>query len=375
MDISSNFDGGNIQVISKKSLEDIRLKIRKDTNSDFFQWFYFRLQGVEGYPCKIKIMNAAGAFEPDGWNGYNAVASYDRLNWFRVPTTYDGQVLTIDHKPEYNTVFYAYFAPYSYEKHLDLVHSSQLSSLCVAESIGNTVQGSDIDLLTIGYPGKDKKKIWIIARQHPGETMASWFIEGVLKRLLDQNDAVSVKVLQKAVFYVVPNVNVDGSILGNIRVNAAGINLNREWANPNTDKSPEVYAVLKKMIETGVDLNLDIHGDEALPYNFVSSIEGIPGFNERLESIQDAFFSTWMKINPDFQTEHGYGKNEPGKANLNICSKQIGHRFDCLSFTVEMPFKDNRDIPNPLTGWSPERSARLGSSVIGVVHTLVDDLR
>ena len=129
------------------------------------------------------------------------------------------------------------------------------------------------------------------------------------------------------------------------------------------------------MNETGVDLNLDIHGDEALPYNFVSSIEGIPAYNKRLKNLQGAFLSTWIKLNPDFQTEHGYGKDKPGKANLNICSKQIGQKFNCLSFTVEMPFKDNKNLPNPVTGWSPERSAIFGESVLNVILSVVDVLR
>ena len=375
MKISSNFDGGNIKVLSIDSMDDIQLEIRKDTLSDFSQWFYFRMQGAAGYPCIIKIMNASETFGPEGWKDYNVVASYDRLHWFRVPTSFNGHVLSIDHKPEFNSVFYAYFVPFSYEQHLDMIHAAQISPLCVLESIGNTVQGRDIDLLTIGDPGNDKKKIWLIARQHPGETMASWFMEGFINRLLDENDSVSRKILQKAVFYLVPNINVDGSILGNLRVNASGKNLNREWANPSQAKSPEVYYVFDKMNETGVDLNLDIHGDEALPYNFISSIEGIPAYNKRLKNLQDAFLSTWIKLNPDFQTEHGYGKDKPGKANLNICSKQIGQKFNCLSFTVEMPFKDNKNLPNPVTGWSPERSAILGESVLNVILSVVDDLR
>lgn len=375
MKISSNFDGGNITILSIDSMDDIQLEIRKDTLSDFSQWFYFRMQGAAGYPCSIKIMNAGDTFEPDGWKDYNAVASYDRLNWFRVPTSFNGQVLSIDHKPEFNSVFYAYFAPFSYERHLDMVHAAQISPLCVLESLGNTVQERDIDLLTIGDPGEEKKKIWLIARQHPGETMASWFMEGFISRLLDESDAVSRKLLQKAVFYLIPNINVDGSDLGNLRVNAAGRNLNREWSNPSKSKSPEVYYVLNKMEETGVDLNLDIHGDESLPYNFISSIEGIPAFDERLKALQDRFLNRWVEITPDFQIDHGYKKDEPGKANLNICSKQIGQKFNCLSLTVEMPFKDNKNLPYPATGWSPERSAIFGESVLNVILSIVDDLR
>ena len=48
MNITSNFDGGNIRVIATESSNNIRLEIRKDTKSDFSQWFYFRLVGAEG---------------------------------------------------------------------------------------------------------------------------------------------------------------------------------------------------------------------------------------------------------------------------------------------------------------------------------------
>lgn len=58
----------------------------------------------------------------------------------------------------------------------------------------------------------------------------------------------------------------DGSVRGHLRTNACGANLNREWATvkpeykaPSLERSPEVYYVLKKMDETGVDVCLDIH--------------------------------------------------------------------------------------------------------------------
>lgn len=28
-----------------------------------------------------------------------------------------------------------------------------------------------------GTPGEGKRKIWVIARQHPGESMAEWFMQ------------------------------------------------------------------------------------------------------------------------------------------------------------------------------------------------------
>ncbi|MDE5419382.1 M14-type cytosolic carboxypeptidase [Labilibaculum sp. DW002] len=375
MNISSNFDGGKIKVVDATNPQDIQLSIPNDTNSEHFQWFYFRLMGAQEEPVKMRITNASGASYPEGYNGYSAVASYDKETWFRVPSSYDGKELVIEHTPEFNSVFYAYFAPYSYDQHLNLVHNAQLSPECELVSIGETIQGRDIDMLIVGEPAPEKKKVWVIARQHPGESMAEWFMEGFIGKLLDEDDAVSRTLLNKAVFYIVPNINVDGSIAGNLRVNTKGFNYNREWAEPSIENSPEVYHVRNMMDQVGCDLNLDIHGDEDLPYNFISSIEGIPSFDERLKNLLENFTESWKASCPDFQDTHGYPKNEPGKANLAICSKHIGERYKCLSLTVEMPFKDNNDLPDPEFGWSPERSILFGESVLQPIYSVVDNLR
>ena len=83
-------------------------------------------------------------------------------------------------------------------------------------------------------------KIFGSLRQHPGESMCEWFIEGMLDRLMDDSDPVSIKLLEQACFYVTPNMNIDGAIAGNLRANAAGMNLNREWAAPSLEKSRSV---------------------------------------------------------------------------------------------------------------------------------------
>jgi len=88
---------------------------------------------------------------------------------------------------------------------------------------------------------------------------------------------VSKKLLRRAVVHVVPNMNPDGSARGHLRTNALGANLNREWANPRVDYSPEVFHVRNAMDDTGVDLMLDVHGDEAEPYCFIVGGEGTPG--------------------------------------------------------------------------------------------------
>ncbi|WP_137174773.1 M14-type cytosolic carboxypeptidase [Massilia sp. HP4] len=362
--ISSQFDAGAIEVVNATSANAIDLNIRKDSHADIIQWFYFRLQGAQGEACSIRLLNAGNAAYPAGWEGYQAMASYDRVNWFRVPTAFDGQVLTIEHTPGMDSVYYAYFEPYSWERHLELLDRAQMAENVRMLDLGSTVDGRDLNLLVIGEPAEGKKKVWVIARQHPGETMAEWFVEGMLDALLDPAHPFGRQLLKESVFYVVPNMNPDGSVRGNLRTNAAGANLNREWLNPSMERSPEVFLVLKKMHETGVDLCLDVHGDEGLPYVFVAGSESLPNFTKEQGEAQDRFIADFKIASPDFQDVHGYGATPYTDETLTMGSSHITHAFGCLSLTLELPFKDNANDPDPQVGWDGARSARLGAAVL-----------
>lgn len=366
--ISSEFDAGNIECVSCDNPANIELNIRKDNQSDFYQWFYFRLTGANNTACTLHLLNASGAAYAGGWENYNAVASYDRDVWFRVPTRYKNDCLTIDVTPDQDSMYFAYFAPYSLERHSDLISHTLRSSLVQLNVLGSTVDGRDIECLTIGENSANKKHYWAIARQHPGETMAEWWMEGFLDRLLDEDDAVSRALLENIVFHVVPNMNPDGSFRGHLRTNAVGANLNREWAEPSEERSPEVFYVRREMERAGVDFCLDVHGDETLPYNFIAGTEGIEQWNDARNDVLIGFKKTLQTINPDFQIVNGYPPNLSGKANLSFCSNNIAHSFDCLAMTLEMPFKDTADTPQPDTGWSPERARALGASCLQAIY-------
>ena len=373
--ISSAFDGGNIACLAADDPGDIRLEIVKDNESEFFQWFYFRLAGARGTACRLHIMNAGKAAYTKGWQDYRAVASTDRQTWRRVPTDYKNGVLTIEHTPQTDVVWFAYFAPYTMERHADLIARVQASPLAQVSVLGKTLDGQDMDLLQIGEPCPGKRACWALARQHPGETMAEWWMDGFLDRLLDADDSAASALRDKAVFYVVPNMNPDGSRRGHLRTNAVGANLNREWAEPTLDKSPEVFLVRQKMHATGVDFCLDVHGDEALPYNFLAGMMGIPSLSDKQKELQTAFDQALLGASPDFQTEHGYPAAKPGKGNLTMCANYVAETFGCLSLTLEMPFKDNADRPDAEFGWSPARCQAFGAAHVDAIREIVDELR
>lgn len=363
--ISSTFDSGAIEVVRLDDPADIRLRLRKDNAADFHQWFHFRLMGAAGKPVRMVFENAASAAYPDGWKDYRCVASYDRQNWFRIAgTRYEDGQLVVEHTPERDSLYYAYFEPYSHERHLDLLARVELSPYARVRNLGSTVDGRDIDLVTVGREAPGRVPVWIIARQHPGETMAEWFVEGLLERVLDNADPVARKVREHAVLHIVPNMNPDGAVRGNLRTNAAGRNLNREWREPDPAASPEVFLVRAEMERSGCALFLDIHGDESLPYVFFSTAEEVPGFTAAAAAAQARFVDTFLAVSPDFQTQEGYKPGRFGEELLTLASKWVANHFGCVSLTLEMPFKDNAILPDGHVGWNGARSKRLGAAML-----------
>jgi len=217
-------------------------------------------------------------------------------------------------------------------------------------------------------------QVWLYARQHPGETMAEYWMEGALEKLLDDADPVSRRLLERASFHIVPNMNPDGSRRGHLRTNAIGVNLNREWHDPKPERSPEVLYVRDEMDRTGVDFAIDVHGDEAIPANFLAGFEGIPSWTEAQGALYRRFSDELVKRSPDFQTKKGYEVAKPGKANLSMSTAQLAERFGAVSMTLEMPFKDNDDLPDPERGWSPERSRLLARACLDSLHMIIQDL-
>lgn len=371
MYVDDRFDSGNIEVIDARDPGDLVVRLRRDPPTEtpdgmvqFAQWFHFRVAGVKGANLRVRMVDADKAAYPDGWPTYRAVASYDRETWFRVDTTYEEGELRFGLVPEGDVVWFAYFAPYDLTRHAALIGRSAASPGVTLRPLGASLDGRALDRLIVGEPAPGLKTLWILARQHPGESMAEWWMEGFLGRLLDPHDALAARLRAAAVLHIVPNINPDGSFRGHLRTNAAGANLNREWQAPTAERSPEVLHTLAEMDRTGVDLCLDVHGDEGLPYNFIAGAEGIPGWTPEMAAQQAVFLNAYERANPDFQQVYGYGVDAPGEANLTMCTNAVAQRYGCLAMTLEMPFKDNANHPDPVAGWSPERSLRLGASAI-----------
>lgn len=128
----------------------------------------------------------------------------------------------------------------------------------------------------------------------------------------------------------------------------------------------------------GVDCFLDIHGDEEMPFNFISGANMIPNWDKRMESLHGAFTAAYSRANPDMQKKYGYDPAETRAQALdymNVATNQVANRFNCLGLTLEMPFKDCLSNPDPENGWSPKRSRELGASVLAPLEYIHPYLR
>ena len=372
LSITDAFDSGNI-VVDDISGTTATLSIRKDKDSDFFQWFHFRVACPAGTALTLRITGLAASAYPDGWPDYAARVSVDRESWLCAPTSYDpadhGGTLTIRYIAESGLAWFAYFAPYSLERHQDLIASALLTPGVTHRELGRSLEGRAIDCLEMG---EGDKHVWLYARQHPGESMAEWWMEGALAMLTDPADPHARLLRQKCRIHVIPNMNPDGSVRGHLRTNFAGVNLNREWHEPTPERSPEILCVRGAMDQSGVTYAMDVHGDEAIPAVFLAGFEGIPSWTDAQGRKYADFRDRLAARTPDFQTTLGYAIAHPRHANLSMSTNQVAERFGAVAMTLEMPFKDNRDLPDAEAGWSGERSAVLARDCLATLAELID---
>ena len=99
------------------------------------------------------------------------------------------------------------------------------------DSIGTSIGGLDVPLLKITNKPKkeqveEKPVIFIIGRQHSGETYSSFIIHGFINFLVSR-EAICEKMRDRFEFWIAPIVNPDGVVCGNYRCNSQGKDINR----------------------------------------------------------------------------------------------------------------------------------------------------
>ena len=130
-----------------------------------------------------------------------------------------------------------------------------MNQLCIDDKINKiisrkvlckTLVGNNCELLTITSSStkniNNRKGIFIMTRQHPGETCGSWMIQGLIDYLTSSSPEAEA-LREICVFKIVPMVNPDGVIHGNYRTSLAGCDLNRRWLKPKNKLHPTIFYI------------------------------------------------------------------------------------------------------------------------------------
>lgn len=131
--------------------------------------------------------------------------------------------------------------------------------------IGKTVQGRELEVVRIGDP-RVPNRVFLRARAHPWESGGNWVVEGLVRRLLGDDDD-GKKFLERYCVYVMPMANKDGVALGRTRFNSQGKDLNRNWDKPADPELAPENAALEKWLEEkiranqGPHLAMELHND------------------------------------------------------------------------------------------------------------------
>ena len=110
---------------------------------------------------------------------------------------------------------------------------------------------------------RNRKGVLLTARAHPGETVGSWVMEGILDFLTQ--DSLEARFLRdKYVFRILPMLNPDGVINGNYRCGLLGVDLNRRWKKPSKAIHPveSQWKQSAKLFASKrtIELVCDLHG-------------------------------------------------------------------------------------------------------------------
>jgi hypothetical protein len=98
--VGGTIPGGRVEVVDASDPADVRLRLALDGGSEFRGHFHFRATGVRGLACNFSLLNAGDTLATrlpgrddveNAFTNTGPMASYDRVNWFRLPSTFDGQ--------------------------------------------------------------------------------------------------------------------------------------------------------------------------------------------------------------------------------------------------------------------------------------------
>ncbi|XP_059081285.1 cytosolic carboxypeptidase 1-like isoform X2 [Tigriopus californicus] len=275
LQFESRFESGNLRKVIRLVHQEYNLILTPDVNTaKHHQWFYFSVKNMRSdqiYTFNIinyektnsqfnfgmqPVMFSQLEYEQRGlgWTRVGQDVIYYK-NEFSKSMAAGSNYMTASFKIQFphstgDVCYLAYHFPYTYTRlltHLEVLQCSKSQDTYLRiDSLNKTLNNHDVPLITItsnndnARPLLERKLVVLTSRVHPGETNASFMMEGVLDQLVSDSQLASV-LRSNFIFKLVPMLNVEGVINGCHRCGLTGDDLNRQWDKPHPILHPSVY--------------------------------------------------------------------------------------------------------------------------------------
>jgi hypothetical protein len=371
--IDYDFPGASLAYADPLTGDTYRIGLKDDTNATSKGWFSFRVHNAAGRSLTFRLQDVFIPFTP--WPYRQPVVSTDDgQSWTRITDTgQDSTTFIFSYRAQSDDDWVTLGPAYSFARYLALVDELAANpEVAAVTEVGRTIGDNPLHHLEIrSQPAGTLPAIWAVARQHPGEPGGSYMMEGFLRWAVSADpDAVALR--SRAEIHAIPFLNADGVLAGNQRVNLAGLDLNRQWANPTLAESPSVYRASEAITSFRnaggeIRIMLDFHSSPGARSNFFYYNEEASSSTPLYTEVR-ALIDTIQSINGDFRP-----------LDDNLARPVQGERVRGWGFTdlqthgLTIESSGNDVTYGPFSGqqMTPERLLALGESVgRGILRTL-----
>jgi Zinc carboxypeptidase/Cytosolic carboxypeptidase N-terminal domain len=349
--IAWNFDGGNLARAERTGPESFRChlsgQVDQDGRNRQASWYFFRADHTKNRLLTLTLVDLAGEYNYQPNNGAvtkNTPPFYseDRIHWKPVEElTYDElkHELAFSLRSASDQLWFAHVPPYTLENFNQLTEHLAGQPDVRIESVGKSVEGRDIPLITIAEASgsaKERKVIWLMFRQHAWESGSSWTGDGLMRYVVS-SDPVAQRIRRKTTLKILPMCDPDGVVHGGVRFNRYGYDLNRNWDVVDPIKMPEITAERRAIFDwvdkgNRIDFFLSLHNDEQNEY-----IEGPP--DQKWFPLLQRMWDNWSASPTFAPTEQPKlmsvttTEGKPGRMNV---AQGLSHERGLPAFVAEM---------------------------------------
>jgi hypothetical protein len=352
--IHSNFEGGSLGKVDVVGTDHYRCHVRGQTDQDGrnrqASWYYFRVDHAAGHALTFEMVDLAGEYNYQPTRGSITkdtlpFYSSDDVVWHSVEdANYDPNKLDLQFtiRVSSNRLWIAHVPPYTTQNFNKLVRDISSNPDVKVETIGKSVEGRAIPLVTItdtAVPDKGKKVVWLMFRQHAWEAGSSWTADGLM-RFVTLANPVAARIRREMIIKILPLCDPDGVVDGGVRFNRHGYDLNRNWDVSDPVRMPEITAerrAILNWVDSGkrVDFLLTLHNDETNEY-----LHGPPDKSASLRPLLDRVYKFWSAGStfapaqpPIFMETSTTTIGRPGRMNV---VQDLYHDRHLPAFEVEM---------------------------------------